>query len=721
MKNKTVLIILIGVVTGMQIFAKSFSEEFPQNTGYTKYPDYATMFLGEDKFEGFNRKMFKFNGVLNKAIIKPVHIVWGSIMPKYGMDRIKGIYTNIEYPKRLVSTLIQKDFKSSGRETVRFLTNSTLGLDGMFDPAKSWFNLSPCDENIEQALCSCQCKQGPYMVLPGIQGTTARGICGKALDAALNPSCYIATPVLALIKLGFTVNNTSYLQPVADMIESNFADPYDIAKKLYGADCFIKSQNLDREDVLAMKDVRVNGDYMNCKNSPLPQNEVEEKKVNVNDGDLICLNGDTVSYAELLKEGITKNSYELKNSKPKADIILEDYKPQTPSIDAMRTALFTLPGIDESIWSELSIWNRSFSHRIKNSSVAVYPDRPPYNFRYIMQKDKTAPVAIIYPSIGEGIKSHHSVVFAKLFYDKGYSVVILGSAFQWEFAQSMAEGYFPGNPKTDSKYLQETTYKILDKLQQKYDVEFQDKILMGTSFGAITALFVANEEYKNPKINVTKFISINPPIELVYAMKQVDKNNEEWRKDPNNLKERVTLACAKVLNIYNKSKEKGFEITTLPFTDYEAKLITSFVMHQKLSDLIFCIEGSSQTQKSDELYKQINNMNYEDYMRKYVLAENVLAFDELNYDTSLYSISDYLQNNDNYRIYHTLDDYLVNSQQLAMLKKYTGNKSVYYNNGSHLGFIYRDEFINSLIKDITDLREEIAQRNLPDSVSFAVR
>ena len=46
------------------------------------YPDYSKEFIGEDKYENFNRKMFNFNLKLNKYVIKPVHIIWASIMPK---------------------------------------------------------------------------------------------------------------------------------------------------------------------------------------------------------------------------------------------------------------------------------------------------------------------------------------------------------------------------------------------------------------------------------------------------------------------------------------------------------------------------------------------------------------------------------------------------------------------------------------------------------------
>ena len=682
--------LLFAICFLLYINTAAIAEELPQSTG-TKHPDYACMYLDEDRCENFNRKIFKFNTVLNKVIIKPVDIIWASIMPKYGMDRIRGVYKNIEYPKRLVSTLVQGDFKASGRETARFLANSTIGIGGMFDPAKRFFKLEPADENMEQALTKCKCRQGHYMVIPGINSTTPRGLCGKLLDTALNPTSYIGTPVLALIKLGFTVNETTYMQAMADMVQSNFADPYDIAKKYYGIETHIKANNYDRQSVIEENEQKYNSEsntVINSEETKLANTPSEE------DPDV-----ENVSYADLLKDGITKESYILKHSKPKADIVLENYNPQTPVIDAMRTALFNLPGINDSIWTDLSIWNRSYAHRLKTSSINIEQDRENYKYRYILNKNKTAPLAIIFPSIGEGIKSHHSVVFSKMFYDEGYSVIILGSSFQWEFVKSVTDGYTPGIPAEDAKILAKIIKLALSQLEEKYKYTPKNKTIIGTSFGALTALFVASNEYKNDTLGTVNYIAINPPIELFYAMKEVDKNCEEWQKNTSDLKERVAHTSAKILKLWQQKDEPNFTITQLPFSDSEAKIITSYIMHQKLSDLIHTIEKVP-THKSSEFYQNIYNVNYQDYMNKYLLENKNLKYDDLNYDSSLYSISDYLENSNNYKIYHALDDYLINSHQLNMLKKYTGNKSVYLNNGSHLGFMYRPEFIDSLSKDI---------------------
>lgn len=691
----------------LQINSASFADEALSGS---KYPDYACMYLGKDKCETFNRKMFNFNSKLNKFVVKPVHIVWASIMPKYGMDRIKGVYTNIEYPKRLVSTMIQRDFKASGKETLRFLTNSTIGIGGMFDPAKRFFHLEPANENMEQALTKCKCKSGPYLVLPGVIASTPRGLAGKALDAALNPSSYIGSPVLALVKLGFMINRTSDLEPLAELIESTYADPYDITKKLYGLDSYMKANNLDRKDVLDTNIELYSGDVIETVNNDITDEESREVNVKANEE---LLDGDLLAYSDLLKDGISKGDFVLKNEKfekPQADIVLEGYNPQSPVVDAMRTALFNLPEVEKSIWAEFSLWNRCFRNRIKTSKVNIDPLKDDYKFKYIMQKDKNAPIAIIYPSIGEGIMSHHSLVMAKIFYDEGYSVVIQGSHFQWEFAKSMPDGYYPGIPERDADYVKTVTSKILSYLQDKYHCEFREKVVLGTSLGALQTLFLADKESKNNTMNITKFIAVNPPIELIYAMKQFDQNNEEWNKNPDNLKERVALAAAKIMQLLEATDNPDFKIGQLPFSEDEAKIITGFIMHQKLSDLVFTLEGASKSKKSD-IYDKINNMNYQDYMDKYILSkDNTLSYDGLNYDTSLYSISEFLKCNNNYKIFHALDDYLVDARQLARLKKYAGDKAIYVNNGSHLGYMYRPEFIEALKKEISLKKDIVAAK-----------
>ncbi len=645
-----------------------------------KYPDFSTMFLGVDKFENFNRKVFKLNTNLNKYAIKPSTVVWSSIMPKYGIERIKYMYKNILFPRYLVSSLIQKDFKGAKTASLRFLTNSTIGLGGMFDPAKKFFKLNEINENMEQALAKLNVKQGPYLVVPILNSTTPRGLLGKVLDCGLDPTSYVGTPVIAAVKAGFTINNAVLFQGIIKNILNNYIDPYDVQKKLYGIQIAILNSNLDRKETVEEK-------------SHLLENSVSYEN-NI-------LNVSEINFEENLLKNTMKGSATteeiLYEDELIPDIILKNFLPTHPIIDAMRTALFEAEEVNKSIWDENSIWNRSFQNKIKTSSIQITENREKYKFKYIMQKDKNAPVAIIFPSVGEGINSHHSTHFAKLLYDEGYSVIIQASIFNYDFYKSMPENYRPGIPAQDVKLLQNTTSKIISYLEEKYECKFKDKIVVGTSLGAMSALYLGDLDLKENLLHLSKIISICPPYDLTYAISEIDKTTEIENQE--NLKEKITLTSAKIMNgIEEKEEIKTKEV--LPFNLEEAKLITGFILHQKLSDLIFAIEKIDPASKSD-FYEKMSNINYKKYAEKYLTNEKIPNLEGLSKVSNLENIKTYLENSKNYKIYHSMDDYLVNLEQLKKIRKYSNKKLCLIDKGSHLGFLYREEFINDFKKTIS--------------------
>ena len=170
---------------------------------------------------------------------------------------------------------------------------------------------------------------------------------------------------------------------------------------------------------------------------------------------------------------------------------------------------------------------------------------------------------------------------------------------------------------------------------------------------------------------------------------------------PDEIKNKAAVTAAKVIQLSDmKNSDNDIKISSLPFTEDEGKLITGFIMHQKLSDLIFTLEKTPKNKKT-EIYNTINNMNYRDYTEKYLLGDKYKTLEDLQKASSLLSLEEFLKNSTNYKIYHTLDDYLVNQKQLKQLKIYTGKKTVLLSNGAHLGFLYKPEFIEDLKREIT--------------------
>ena len=113
--------------------------------------------------------------------------------------------------------------------------------------------------------------------------------------------------------------------------------------------------------------------------------------------------------------------------------------------------------------------------------------------------------------------------------------------------------------------------------------------------------------------------------------------------------------------------------------------------------MIFTIENVPKNKKTD-FYETINNMSYRDYVEKYLGINNWTEEGKqiMNDKASLFALSDYLKNNNNYKIYESLDDYYVNKDQIAKLKDIVDSKLICFNCGSHLGFLYRKEFEKAL-------------------------
>ena len=104
---------------------------------------------------------------------------------------------------------------------------------------------------------------------------------------------------------------------------------------------------------------------------------------------------------------------------------------------------------------------------------------------------------------------------------------------------------------------------------------------------------------------------------------------------------------------------------------------------------------------TSDIYNTINNMNYRNYTEKYILGDEYKTIEDLRNASSLLSLADFLKKSSNYKIYHSLDDYLTNHKQLKQLKILTGGKTILLNNGAHLGFLYRPEFIEDLKNEIS--------------------
>lgn len=144
-----------------------------------------------DPWEGFNRNMYQFNYYFDKYLFIPVVTGYEFVTPTFVQRRISGIYNNLGEVRNFTNSLFQLKGMESAATLGRFVTNSTLGLGGMFDPATS-IGLERHDQDFGKTLGYWGAGSGNYLVLPVFGPSSLRDAGGIAVDSAIYYGIYAA-------------------------------------------------------------------------------------------------------------------------------------------------------------------------------------------------------------------------------------------------------------------------------------------------------------------------------------------------------------------------------------------------------------------------------------------------------------------------------------------------------------------------------------------------
>jgi phospholipid-binding lipoprotein MlaA len=146
-----------------------------------------------DPFEPFNRAMFTFNEKFDDWLLKPVAKGYDWVMPDIVKQGVGNFFSNLTQPRVAVNDLLQGKFAQSGSDIGRFLMNSTVGILGFIDVAKS-VGLEPNEEDWGQTFAAWGMHDGPYFVWPIIGPRYARDTLGFGFDFLSNPVTYVEPP-----------------------------------------------------------------------------------------------------------------------------------------------------------------------------------------------------------------------------------------------------------------------------------------------------------------------------------------------------------------------------------------------------------------------------------------------------------------------------------------------------------------------------------------------
>ncbi|MBT1072393.1 MlaA family lipoprotein [Pelotalea chapellei] len=144
-----------------------------------------------DPWEGFNRSIYRFNYYFDSYVFLPVVQGYEEITPVFVQDRVSGFYNNLSEIRNLSNSLFQLKGKESLTTLGRFVTNSTIGIGGLFDPATR-FGLDRHVQDFGKTLGYWGAGSGPYLVLPLFGPSSVRDTSGLAVDTGITYGIYTA-------------------------------------------------------------------------------------------------------------------------------------------------------------------------------------------------------------------------------------------------------------------------------------------------------------------------------------------------------------------------------------------------------------------------------------------------------------------------------------------------------------------------------------------------
>jgi len=151
--------------------------------------------LGEpDPLERFNRGIFAFNEQVDRWALTPITDVYQALLPPVLRKGIANAFANIDAPVRITNALLQGRPRASAIELTRFVTNSTLGLGGLFEAGER-VGLERQQADFGMTLARWGTPQGPYMIFPLLGPTTLRDGMGMGVDFMMQPVSWVIGPL----------------------------------------------------------------------------------------------------------------------------------------------------------------------------------------------------------------------------------------------------------------------------------------------------------------------------------------------------------------------------------------------------------------------------------------------------------------------------------------------------------------------------------------------
>lgn len=188
MSNKAIkliiIMVLVQVLSGCAARMAVLPGELPPMHRVQEFSDDENVSRTRDPWEGLNKSMYKFNYEADRFVLLPVISGYEKVVPRFARTGISNFFANLREVRTLFNAILQAKARKSLVTLGRFVTNTTVGIGGLFDPASA-FGWRREHEDFDLTLETWGVGTGPYLVLPILGPNTARSASGLAVDGGV--------------------------------------------------------------------------------------------------------------------------------------------------------------------------------------------------------------------------------------------------------------------------------------------------------------------------------------------------------------------------------------------------------------------------------------------------------------------------------------------------------------------------------------------------------
>ena len=186
-----------------------------------------------DPFESLNRSVFSFNDSLDRAVIKPVAIVYRDVTPSPVRTGVTNFFGNLKDVWSVVNNGLQGKGEHAGDSLGRVMINTVFGLGGLLDMAGE-ANIPKHTEDFGQTLGVWGVPAGPYLVLPVLGPSTVRDTAALIVDTQADVVSTTGNiPFRNTLQVTRAVNVRANLLKAGNLLDEAALDRYTFAREVH--------------------------------------------------------------------------------------------------------------------------------------------------------------------------------------------------------------------------------------------------------------------------------------------------------------------------------------------------------------------------------------------------------------------------------------------------------------------------------------------------------